>query len=270
MKLALILSLLLLVFPAGAQALELGIQDHDAPAAQLDDWATSVGAGWERVIANIDEPGVAEHIRASHAAGRQVILTIGGNGTQNRRPNFALALRYIQTLPRVERYTIDNEPDLDGATACGYRRGWMKARRILGSSLLWGDFSPHRPVSFTIAAARCGPLPQHLDMAVHPYQVDDPLAHTQRADWSEGGLGNLRASASTLKRMTGIRVSWWLTEFGYQPSWFSDEHAAWLWPRALQQARRIHAEVFVIYTAQGASWDTRPREQAWAAIRAAL
>jgi hypothetical protein len=258
-----------LAYTAQAQALELGIQDAQAPAEQLNGWATSIGAGSERVIANIDEPGVAEHIRAIHAAGRKVILTVGGNGTQNRRPNFTAALRYITGLPRADTYTIDNEPDLDGVTACGYRRGWLKARRILGRRLLWGDFSPHRPLTFTLAARACGPLPRHLDLAIHSYQIDDPLAHTQRTDWAEGALGNLRATAAVL-RHAGIDTTWWITELGYATAWKGDTYAGWWWPRALEQARRIHAKVLVIYTAQGATWDTRPGVQAWAAIRDAL
>jgi hypothetical protein len=270
MKLALTLTLLLLLaIPATAGALELGVSDDRAPLDQRNAWATSIDASWERLIVSVNQPDVADRIRQVHAAGRQVILTVGGLGTSTRHPSFTRALRYIHTLPRAERYTISNEPDWDGPDPCAYRRGWMRARRSLGRALLWGDFSPHAPLTFTLQAHRCGPLPQPLDMAVHPYQVDDPLAPTARAAWSQGALGNLNRTRRALAK-DGIVVRWWLTEFGYQPSWFSDEHAAWLWPRALQQARRIGAKVFIIYTAQGASWDTRPREQAWAAIRAHL
>jgi hypothetical protein len=268
MKRCLILAATALLLAAPAQALELGIQDAGAPLDQRNDWAVQTGAHWERVIAYIGEPGVTEHIRASHAAGRQVILTVGGLGTRTRRPNFTRALRYIATLPRAERYTISNEPDEDGVAACTYRRGWLKARRILGRRLLWGDLSPLGGLRFTLAARKCGHLPQPLDFAAHPYQTTDPLAPGQ---W-ELGMGSLPRARRTLAQ-SGVRVRWWLTEFGYGPDYagssIDDDRAAWLWPRALQMARHVRANVLVIYTAQGPSWNTRPGVLAWDAIRVA-
>jgi hypothetical protein len=269
MKRCLILASTALLLAAPAQALELGVQDAAAPTTQLNAWAAETGARWERVIAYIGEPGVAEHIRASHAAGRQIIFTVGGLGTRTRRPNFTRALRYIATLPRVERYTISNEPDVDGINPCAYRRGWMKARRILGRRLLWGDTSPIHGLTFTLAARKCGHLPQPLDFAAHPYQTTDPLAPGQ---W-ELGMGSLPRARRALTE-SGIRVRWWLTEFGYGPDYagssIDDDRAAWLWPRALRMARHVRARVLVVYTAQGATWDTRPGELAWAAIRGAV
>jgi hypothetical protein len=261
-----------LAYTAQAQALELGVQDAQAPAEQLNGWATSIGAGWERLTVSVGQSGVAEHIRASHAAGRKVILTVGGNGTQTRRPDFTAALAYITALPRADAYTIDNEPDLDGVAACVYRRGWLKARRQLGRALLFGDFSPYEPLEFTARVKRCGPLPKHLDFALHPYQWTDPLAPGP----DEGGIGNLGRVRRALHGM-GITVTFWATEFAYlqdisvgRARIVTDARAAWLWPRALTQARRNHVKALVLYTAQGHSWDSRPGVQAWAAIRAAL
>jgi hypothetical protein len=252
-------------YAASAQALELGIQDDGRlrshnQAALFND-GHQMGAQWLRIVTSIDEPWTAQKIRDAHASGYKVILTVGGNGTRSRKPSFRLALRYIQGLPRAERYTIDNEPDMDGIKPCTYRRGWMQARKVLGQSLLWGDLSPHRPARFTQAARACGPLPAHLNLAVHPYQWNDPLGLPDYAPWAEGGIGNLR----NLKRATGA-ATLWLTEFAYTAN-LSDERAAWLWPRALQRARNVDAKVLVVYTAQGPSWDTRPRDLAWAAIR---
>lgn len=279
---ALLALLALAVSPASAQALELGISDNQAPLEQRTQWATSINATWERLIVSVGEPDVAARIRATHAAGRNVILTVGGLGTSTRRPSFTRALRYIRTLPRADRYTIGNEPDLDGVRPCVYRNGWMKARRVLGHRLLWGDFSPHHPLQFTQRAANCGRLPKHLDMAIHPYQTADPLAPspiatTDDREYSEGGIGRLKGAAGWLHRNAGVRVRWWITEFGYLAQRASengitfagvtDQRAAWLWPRALRQARRVRAKVLVIYTAQGPTWDTRPGLQAWAAIR---
>lgn len=259
-----------LMTPACAQALELGIQDHDAPPAQLDEWAAQTGATWERILVDLGDPTAADKIRVSHAAGRKVLLTIGGIGTHTRHPSFRLALRYIDTLPRAEKYTISNEPNIDGVTACNYRRGWMIARRVLGRRLLWGDTSPHTPLSFTLAAMLCGRLPRHLDFATHPYQVDDPLAPTKaNVPWTEGCLGCLSRIRRELAQR-GIRVTWWLTEFGYGANLaglrISDDRAGWLWPRAIRQAQRVDAKVLVIYTARGETWDTRPGVQAWTAI----
>jgi matrixin len=261
-----------LAAPSTAGALELGIQDHNAPLAQMNDWASQTGATWERIVVDLGDDTVPDKIRASHAAGRKVILTVGGNGTGSRRPSFTAALDYIATLPQADRYTIGNEPDMDGVKPCSYQRGWIKARRTLGHRLLFGDFSPHRPLSYTAAVLRCGHLPKHLDFAVHPYQPDDPLTHTTVTSWSQGALGNLRASRTSLRNL-GIRVDWWLTEFGYGINFagmtISDERAGWLWPRAIRQARRVDAKVLMIYTGQGSTWDTRPGDQAWRALRSA-
>lgn len=263
---ALVAATVLSLAAAPAHAMEVGIQDAWAPAEQMNEWATTSNARWERIIAYIGEPGVAEKIRASHTAGRKVILTVGGLGTRSDDPSFTRALRYIQTLPAAERYTISNEPDLDGVKPCSYRKGWLRARRTLGSKLLFGDFSPHRALRYTQRVRVCGPLPAHLDFAVHPYQDTDPLA----TGAMEASIGNLHRARTWLRRNAGVRVSWWLTEFAYNARRIDDERQAWLWPRALQAARRIDARILVLYTAQGPSWDTRPREQAWEAIRTAV
>lgn len=278
---ALLAAAVLLVAPASAHALELGISDGAAAIEQRDDWSAQIHATWERYIVSVGQPGVAARIRASHAAGRKVILTVGGNGTRSRRPSFTRALRYIATLPRADRYTIDNEPDLDGTRPCTYRNGWMKARRVLGRRLLWGD-TVSMSVTFTLAAAKCGRIPKRLAFAVHPYQwVGNPLypTHAAKVDTNEAALGNLPHARRTLAAH-GIRVDWWLTEFGYASArsdeiglrmdGLTDEKAAWMWPRALMQARRVQARALVIYMAQGPTWDTRPGEQAWAAIRNAM
>jgi hypothetical protein len=261
-------------FSTSVHALPLGIQDAQAPLEQRNEWAAQTDARWERFAVYIGQPGVAAKIRESHQAGRHIILTVGGLGTRTRRPSFTSALRYIRTLPRVERYTISNEPDLDGVKPCAYRKGWMPARRVLGKRLLWGDLSSHHALTFTQRARICGPLPSHLDVAVHPYQSIDPL---RRSKDLEAGLGDLNYGKRWLKANAGVTVSWWITEFGYaavrstedglELDGLEDHDAAWMWPRALKQAKRVKARVLVIYTAQGPSWDTRPRELAWAAIR---
>lgn len=260
-----------------AQALELGVHDdgrlrsHD-PTTLFDD-GHRIHAQWVRIVTGLGEPWTAQKIRDAHTAGFKVILTIGGNGTPTPHPSAAATLRWINQLPAADRYTWTNEADWVGPTPCLYRRGWMRLRRQLGHRLLWGDFSPIAPVRFTAAARACGPLPYHLDVAVHPYQPDDPLAPTSFSMWAEGAMGNLGHARRALQGM-GIRVTWWLTEFGYgqklgRAGDITDARAAWLWPRAIKRAEQLHAKVLVVYTAQGANWDTRPGEQAWTALRSA-
>lgn len=262
---ALAATALILLAPASAQAVELGIQDAQAPIEQRNEWAASIGATWERATVTIGQAGVADQIRSAHAAGRKIILTVGGIGTNSRQPSFTSAMRYIQMLPVADRYTISNEPDIDGVNPCTYRAGWLRARRVLGHRLLWGDLSPKRPLTFMRSVARCGPLPKHLDVAVHPYQKNDPLAPP--IPFAEGSIGNLKRIARELRRIADTKVSWWLDEFSYCQGWASSEQTAWLWSRAIQRANDLHARAMVIYTAQGPTWDTRPDDAAWAAIR---
>lgn len=257
-----------------SRSLELGIQDAGASQEQMNAWGAEIGARWERIITTPGDPTTAQQIRDAHVAGRNVILTIGGNTTRTPHPSVAGTLRWIDQLPQVERYIWTNEADYVGPTPCVYRRRWMQLRRRLGTRLLWGDFSPLSPVTFTVAASKCGWLPSGLDLALHPYQPDDPLAPTAFAAWAEGALGNLGRARRILEH-AGISVNWWLTEFGYgsrlgRAGEITDERAAWLWPRAIQRAKQVDAKVLVLYTAQGATWDTRPGEQAWAAIRGSI
>ena len=105
----------------------LGMTDISIPASEL----VARGASWTRIIttSHADVEDVAQRIRDAHQAGLRVVLTVGGLGTEDRRPSFRAALRFVERLPRTERVTIDNEPDLDGTNPCTYRRGWMRARR---------------------------------------------------------------------------------------------------------------------------------------------
>jgi hypothetical protein len=219
-----------------------------------------VGARWLRIIIVPSDPRAASKIRAAHAAGFSIVLTIGGTGTTTPRPSALTLLRTIRRLPRVERYTVINEPDLLNLTACEYRKRWSAVRRVVGRRLLWGDFSPYHPVAMTLRARRCGVLPAKLDVAIHPYQSSDPLA--RGAD--EGGIGNLSRSA----RLMGGKVTWWLDEFAYEYERFkvTDEQAASMWPRAILVAQRLHARMLSIYMAQGPTWDSRPRERSWCVL----
>lgn len=233
----------------------LGIQNDALPVADTLATGAAIHVQWLRIISVPGQPGIADKIRAAHDAGVKVILTVGGNGTSVRHPTVRATLRWIHKLPRADKYTWTNEPDLVGPAPCKYRRGWMRLRRVLGRALLWGDFSPHHPDEFTQRARACGPLVDPLPIAGHPYCLTDPLA----ACWLEGGIGNLGRSNRWLTRAIGVKVERWLTEFGYRHDGtnpISPEFEAWAWPRAVKRAEQVGAKVLVAYTAQGPSWDT--------------
>lgn len=104
-----------------AQAIELGVQDdgrlrHD-PAAVFES-GHEIGARWVRIIIVPRDPTAAAKIRAAHAEGFSVLLTIGGLGTSDATPSAASLRSTIRRLPRAERYTVINEPDLLNLTAC--------------------------------------------------------------------------------------------------------------------------------------------------------
>jgi len=264
--------LLLLLIPAPTPALELGIQDdgqlRQNPAAVLDA-GHDLNAHWVRMIFRVGDPTAQARIRQAHSQGFKVLVTVGGTGTTTRNPSARQLLAYLRTLPQAERYTVINEPDLMSLKrACTYRKTWLAVRRVLGRRLLFGDFSPHAPLTFTTAVLMCGPLPRHLEFALHPYQWTDPLAGGP----DEGGIGNLRKLRRSLHHL-GLLVDYWLDEFGYisdiptgRARIVTDEQAAAMWPRAITQAKRHHARMLNVYVAQGASWDSRPRQLAWSVL----
>jgi len=265
-------ALILLANPAASPALELGVQDDWAmsnhPATILNA-GHQLNAEWVRMIFRVGDPIAADRIRTAHAQGFKVLVTLGGIGTITRHPSARQLLAYLRTLPKAERYTVINEPDLANLKrACTYRKTWMAVRRVIGRRLLFGDFSPHAPLTFTTAVRMCGPLPKHLGFALHPYQWTDPLAPGP----DEGGIGNLGKLRRGLHRL-GLTVDYWLDEFGYiadvpvgRARIVPDEQAAAMWPRAILQANRHHARILGIYMAEGPSWDSRPREGAWASL----
>lgn len=261
---------LFLLLPGTASALQLGVQDDGEPGSTVLANTDLIGGTWTRTTVYVGQRGVAQRIRDAHAEGKRIILTVGGVGTITPRPTSGQLLRYVRSLPRADKYGVINEPDLLGLDPCVYRRRWLIVRRVLGSRLGWGDFSPHAPLTYTQAALRCGRLPRHLDFLLHPYDSGDPLrpaaALTVGGNDFEGGLSQLSYARRWLRRSLGISVVWWLDEFGYAAGSVPDGRAAWLWPRAIRQARRQGARVLIAYTAQGPTWDTRPRPLAWCSL----
>lgn len=242
----------------------LGMTDYVATPAQLADR----GMTWTRIItsANAQAPDVAQQIRDAHDAGLKVVLTVGGIGTADRRPNFKRSIRFVQRLPRVEYVSIDNEADLDGVSACHLREGSRKGRRVFGSRWIDFEFSPHRPLTYLQAMAnRCRALPTKLKVAIHPYQSTDPLAPPPRNDpWQEGGIGRLGWGKRWLKRNVGVDVTWLPTEFGYATrigetdTGLTDEDAARMWPRALKRFDQLGVPFAIGYVADGPTWRSAP------------
>lgn len=228
-----------------------------------------LGAQWVRTIAYVGEPGVPGRIRELHAQGFRVLLTIGGTGTNTPLPRRAEILSYLRRLPLADAYTVVNEVDISGMDPCAYRRTWLAARRLLGRRLLFGDFSPHAPLTYTAAVVRCGAFPKRLAIAEHPYQATDPLTPAARGDWGQGGIGSLGSATRWLRHKLGIRAEWWLDEFGYLntgPWALSDERQAALWPRAVTAATRVHARMLGVYRPAGPTWDSRPGPLAWCVL----
>lgn len=256
---------ILLLAPATSQALELGVQDDWNPTAAATA-GHDLGATWVRMILTVGDKNGPARIRAAHTAGFQVLVTIGGSGTDTLRPSSRSLLAYLRTLPKTEKYTVINEPDLTGIKPCTYLNTWMAVRRVLGRRLLFGDFSPHRPLSMTAAIRNCERrMPAHLEFALHPYQKTDPL----KPGANEGSIGNLAYARRFLRQACGLRVDWWLTEFGYLYDGkyaVTDEQAAAMWPRALAVAEKVQARMLNVYMAEGATWDSRPRQLAWASL----
>jgi len=228
----------------------LGVQNDALPAAELAGRASSMRAAWVRVISTTDaDPApVAERLRAAHERGLRVVLTIGGTGTQQRKPGVVATLRWVSRLPAADAYTWTNEPDLSGRTACNYARGWKRLRRVLGRRLLWGDFSPHAPLTYTLAARHCATLPAKLDFAIHPYRVRGV------AGWAEGSFDRLPAIRRSLTRR-GVRVRWWVTEYGQLG--MNDSDAAKQWRSDLADLHRWGAACAIAYDVQGPTWNTK-------------
>jgi hypothetical protein len=252
-----------------AHALELGVQDdwtlRTAPA-DLFQAGHEAKAEWIRIIVPVGDPTAQHRIRTAHNAGFKVLLTVGGIGTRTRKPTARALIHYIRSLPRVERYTVINEPDINGITAKAYLSRWRAVRRPLGRRLLFGDFSPCKPLTFMAAIRKAGRLPKRLDVAMHPYQPNDPLAPSSMSRWAEGGIGNLSHAKRVFRAMGVKRVTWWLDEFGYFPAHYQPG----FWQRAIRQAKRHRAVMLGVYMSQGPSWDTRPRPDAWADLTGRL
>jgi hypothetical protein len=238
----------------------IGYENDAIPAAEMISAAVDVRASWVRIIGTpaSELAPIRDRIRAAHGAGLNVVLTVGGIGTRDKQPGVAATLRWLEKLPRTERVSWTNEPDLTGMNACQYGRGWRKLRRWLGRRLLWGELSPYFGVRFSMVALLCAHVRGDLDVSAHPYDVLP--GHTTLAA-GDMTMPHLRRAERAFRRM-GVRARWWITEFGYAPA------DSWRWPTARRRAQAAGAAVLVAYDVQGPTWNTKLDEAGRAALRA--
>lgn len=256
-----------LTVAAPAGAVNLGVQDDgllNRDPASVYSSGHTLGATYTRMIVNVGDPTVPAKMRAARAEGYKVILTIGGTATGQPHPSARSLLAYIRRLPRAEKYTVINEPDMVHEAPCSYLAKWLKVRHVVGSRLLWGDTSPHGARELLEGASRCKGhrLPRALNVADHPYQwKSDPLGRASASD--TGSMGNLPATRRWVRKHLHVKITWWLTEFGYPTTGgaaATPEQNAWLWQRAIAQADRVQAKVLVVYqllpSGVDSHWDT--------------
>lgn len=172
---------------------------------------------------------------------------------------------------RVNRYSLENEPDLR-MSPDKYRQLFVRGQKALAGAdrsarVLFGELSPKDPIGYTKKVLARGNL-SASGFAWHPYQDTDPLAKSTNPYWGKGGIGSSRTIAKQLaalglKTKTGQTPGMYATEFGYGKygnANVSQEQAAALWPRAIQEARRAGLRQIVSHSltgqGEGTNWDT--------------
>jgi hypothetical protein len=269
--------------------LELGFQDEGRLArgdfSSLDQ-GKLIGAGQLRLIMFRDqlkrtagggydfskEDGIVNQARA-RGINAQIVLSNrkgSGMGDPKKYEQFVkMAGHHFKG--RVNRYSLENEPDLRMAPA-KYRQLFVGGQRALASAdpqarVLFGELSPHDPVGYTKKVVGKKGLTAS-GFAWHPYQDTDPLAKGTNPYWGSGGIGSARTITRqlgqlNLKTRAGKPLGMYATEFGYGRygnSNVSEADAAKMWPRAIEQARRAGLKEIVAYHLTGSpsssGWDT--------------
>lgn len=250
-----------IVSPATADAFELAVHDQGADQRTLHQTADALGARIVRLIAKPGEPHL-EQIRAARRHGLRVQVAILA-----KRDTTAGDVRALLRAwdGQVRTVSIGNEPELNGLPACTYARLYrtsyaMIRREFPGVRVGFGEFSPNRAVEYSDAVMRCPGKRIRADFwAWHAYQwTSDPLAASgarQNGFWGIGDAGSVkrhlakRATRARLSTRTGRALPIRITEFAYLTSGkyaVTAEQAAWMWPRAVAQARR-HTAQLVVY-----------------------
>lgn len=165
---------------------------------------------------------------------------------------------------RVQTWSLLNEPDLTGYPAARYARLFVRGRAAIRrwaprSRVLWGEFSPWHPISYTVQA-----LQHHRvtadGFALHPYGTPGATPT------SEGEFANLpvvrrllraRATRHVLSTRRRAALPIYATEYGCAAT---SADCATMWAKALRGARALRLRQLVIYQLlsddSGVRWNT--------------
>jgi hypothetical protein len=262
-----------LVAPASASALQIGVQDQGVGPDALMAVGGLLGASDARLVVRPSDPqaGLVSEYRERGMRVQAAIVV--------KRDTTAGDIRSVMRAwhGQVRTVSIGNEPELNGVPACTYARLYRRTyalirREFPGVHVGFGEFSPNGAVEYSSAVMRCkGPRLRADFWGWHAYQpAVDPLdpGNTQRTGatyawthgqeagyWGIGKAGRIHrylASRATRKRLStraGRALPIRITEFSYLVSGryaITQQRAAWLWPRAVRQARKW-AQQLVIY-----------------------
>lgn len=247
-----------------ADAMTLGIQDQGAAPAALRGVYDALGATSVRLVVRPGEPEL-EQVRVARRMGAQVQAAV-----LLKRWHTAGDVRALMRAwdGQVTTVSIGNEPELNGLAPCAYASLYRRAYSVLrteypGVRVGFGEFSPTDPIGYMTKVAACpGPRLRVSFVAGHFYQFhSDPLAPAaeERAmgaglpGWT--GLGDLARVDRALGRLrhrigtpAGRKAPIRCTEFAYLTSGgyaTTAAKTAWLWPRAVKQARRWCQQLIV-------------------------
>jgi len=243
-----VLATLLLLPTTTASAYVLGAADGNVDAAPI---ARQLGARTYRLIMDSTIPleAYAPRVEAFRAQGMVPQIVVDGTGTTVRGKTgrnwqtINYAIRAYQRWPDAYSVSVLNEPDLAGLSACQYARTFRRAYKMLKAAgvrrVLFGEWSPHTPREWTLAAMRCLPQDTVADgWAWHGYDVG--------ADWY--GIQHaadirrfLRSARHDLHTRMGEPLPVYCTEYGMMtrgPGGYGETDAAARWSRALSLASR--------------------------------
>lgn len=263
-----------LFLPVGAHAYTLGVADGTAVAAPF---AKNLRAKTYRIVMDPAVPldAYAERINAFRSLGMRPQFTIGGTGTTVRGKTRAEQTRIIRyALAAVRRWrdvysvSVVNEPDLSGASVCGstsvFTRAYRALKRAKVPRVLYGEFSPDRPLEWTSAAiqrcARRGIIVAD-GWAWHCYDFGREYTGIQNAVYIYNRLKRYRRHLHTSK---GKTLPMYCTEYGVRTRSGDETRAAASWRNALRIARGSRRwpglRQIVIWgiteTGIGSRWDT--------------
>jgi hypothetical protein len=157
------------------------------------------------------------------------------------------AIRYAG---RVKLWSVLNEVDLTGYPAARYAATYSRSRRLIrrnapGSRVLWGEFSPHIPTTYTRRALKHKKRVIADGFALHPYGHESAPR--------QGGLSRLGQVVHAVRRQTKLRTQdghslpVYATEFGCQTRVQTEAACADLWRTALVYSQRYRVRQLVAY-----------------------